>query len=459
MTEIWKSLIIDNIDTKYEISSYGSIRNSNHDLLDNKFIKSGRYNTFTFKFGKRRKKIIIHRYVALLFLDNPRRLKYIKHIDGNLFNNRIDNLEWNTSQYCNSDKPKIVDSEQDKVVEIQPQINTDEIWRPIYINNEITNYKVSKFGQVCISSTLKLRSLSTITGYKTCSIFHNNKRYTRQVHRLVAETFIPISEPNKNHVHHKNGNKMDNNVENLEWVTISKINKNAHKNDERKTTKIPIIRWELDNTNPTKYESISKAMEEYGSSVIECLAGRMEHSRGYKWTYEDISHKKDTKIDLSAFKQIDNHPYFLISIDGQVYSKLRNIFIIPRLIGNYMSIVIDKKQLCIHRLLATHFLDKPEKYNDNWIVIHKDGNKLNNDINNLKWISPSDIINYTYENSTRSNTRIIVQKDLNDNIIQEYSNATQAAKTLGKNVNSQILRACKNKDKCILYGYKWEYKK
>lgn len=54
-------------------------------------------------------------------------------------------------------------------------------------------------------------------GYAYVTVCFYGKPTTKKIHRLVAETFIPKN--GKPHVNHKNGNKLDNSVENLEWVT------------------------------------------------------------------------------------------------------------------------------------------------------------------------------------------------------------------------------------------------
>lgn len=337
----------------------------------------------------------------------------------------------------------------------------DEIWKEIYINDELSNYDISNYGRVRVRKTLQLRSLSVHTGYNTCTLIHNNKHNTKQVHRLVAEAFIPNDDTIKKHVNHIDYDKLNNHVNNLEWISVSENNKHAHQKSERKSTKVAVIKWNMDMTNPVYYDSLASARKAFGSCVSDSLAGRAKHAYGYIWTYEnkpenivDIS-----KLDLHTFKQIDNHPSFLISIEGRIYNKSRNRFLTPRKTGLYMSVVLDKKHYCIHRLLATYFIDKPENYVDNWIVNHIDGNKLNNKIDNLEWLSPSDNTIHAYKTGAR-NTKVILQKDLNGNLIQEYLNATRASLVLnvGHNLNSQILKACKNKDKCILYGYRWEFK-
>lgn len=67
-------------------------------------------------------------------------------------------------------------------------------------------------------------------GYeKVALIISRHKRYTKTVHRLVAEAFIPRVE-GKEHVNHKDGNKRNNHVDNLEWCSPKENTTHAWEN-------------------------------------------------------------------------------------------------------------------------------------------------------------------------------------------------------------------------------------
>ena len=65
-------------------------------------------------------------------------------------------------------------------------------------------------------------------GYYNIGLRENGKRKTIDIHRLVAIAFIPNLN-NKPEVNHKDGNRENNRVENLEWVTKSENEKHAYK--------------------------------------------------------------------------------------------------------------------------------------------------------------------------------------------------------------------------------------
>lgn len=93
------------------------------------------------------------------------------------------------------------------------------ITKRVCINNEPTRYLVNENGQ--IYSEIRKRFLKPYlnpNGYYLIDINHRGIAYTRQVHRLVALAFIP--NPNRlETVNHKDGNKANNTVYNLEWMT------------------------------------------------------------------------------------------------------------------------------------------------------------------------------------------------------------------------------------------------
>jgi len=101
-------------------------------------------------------------------------------------------------------------------------MDNKEIWADVAGANG--RYQVSTFGNVLKLKSSK-RSKERVVqpfighnGYKVIKLMYSGKRIGTGVHRVVALAFIPNPE-NKPHVNHKDGNKLNNHVSNLEWMT------------------------------------------------------------------------------------------------------------------------------------------------------------------------------------------------------------------------------------------------
>lgn len=101
-----------------------------------------------------------------------------------------------------------------------------EIWKEI---KHYPKYKISNFGN--IKSNIKtLKQHIEKAGYCRVTLYNNYKTRLVRVHRLVAEEFIPNPE-NKRTVNHKDTNKQNNQIDNLEWATYKENMKHACDNN------------------------------------------------------------------------------------------------------------------------------------------------------------------------------------------------------------------------------------
>lgn len=94
------------------------------------------------------------------------------------------------------------------------------MWKDIKIENIRPVYQINEFGEVRNKRTgrkLKPREKNGYLEYALVTV-DNKYKYIR-AHRLVAIHFIPISEYDKMEVNHKDADKKNNHVSNLEWVT------------------------------------------------------------------------------------------------------------------------------------------------------------------------------------------------------------------------------------------------
>lgn len=99
-----------------------------------------------------------------------------------------------------------------------------ERWKQI---NEYENYFVSNLGNVKNSRGRHLKTELSNTGYYRVHLSKHGKARHIAVHRLVASAFLD-NPNNLKLVNHKDGNKLNNTLENLEWVTYSQNLQHAY---------------------------------------------------------------------------------------------------------------------------------------------------------------------------------------------------------------------------------------
>ena len=151
-------------------------------------------------------------------------------------------------------------------------------------------YQVTSDGKVISANGEKSTEISR-RGYKRVSLWKHGKGRHFSVHRLVASAFIP-NPSGFEMVNHKDGNKLNNDVSNLEWCDASHNMKHAYKNAliDVKTTKV--IQYTLNFEKVREWESIKEACETLGlnhANVVTVCGQKTNRKQcgGFIWRYAD----------------------------------------------------------------------------------------------------------------------------------------------------------------------------
>lgn len=145
------------------------------------------------------------------------------------------------------------------------------------------NIEVSNYGNIKIKGIIK-KPHKDKDGYLIISI--KGKQY--KIHRLVAETFID-NPYNKKEVNHKDMNKENNNVSNLEWSTHLENMQHAFKNKNIGASRNKkVVQHKLDGEVIKIWNSIKEATETLNipmGNISKCCQGKISRTGIYKWTY------------------------------------------------------------------------------------------------------------------------------------------------------------------------------
>lgn len=127
---------------------------------------------------------------------------------------------------------------------------------------DFPNYYITTEGIVINKKNHIIKPFINNKGYVLVRLWNNNKAVSKLVHRLVAETFIPKIE-GKCEVNHIDGDKTNNNVDNLEWCTRQENNIHAKllgaKQYSSEFRGIKIAQYDINNTLIKVYPSLREA--------------------------------------------------------------------------------------------------------------------------------------------------------------------------------------------------------
>jgi len=336
-----------------------------------------------------------------------------------------------------------------------------EIWKTI---DNFSNYEISSNGSLRNKIKEFILKPRISSGYLVILLKNDNGyRKSMRIHRLVALTFIP-NEENKQTVNHKDHNKLNNNLSNLEWATTTE--QNNHKRKCKKEIKELVSSraiWRIDKDTNEKleyYKTIRLAaqwifdnklssVKEFnnGNNIktkISAVAqGKRLTTFGYKWSYcDDCEHKyNDEEWKDIPCEIVNGVKGYKISNYGRVKNHKGRITEGHNHHSGYLWVSVSTKQYLLHRLVAKTFIPNPENKDQ---VNHIDGNKVNACVNNLEWCSNKENQIHSINSGLSKCTKKIIQYDLQMNKINEFNSMHDASRKLNIHL-SIIYKVCRKK--------------
>lgn len=180
--------------------------------------------------------------------------------------------------------------------------------RLYFYNGQSTNYSVTQDGTVINNNTnytLKGQK-NKVNGYWSVNITVPGDKKRLYIHRMVAETFKPNPNSKNLEVNHIDGNKDNNHIDNLEWVTSAENKQHARENNLNSSK--PVYCFDDDLNLVVSYRSIMDAYRVTGYSTAQissaCNMEPKVKSYNYYWSFDSNPNFTIKKISSGKEKPV-----------------------------------------------------------------------------------------------------------------------------------------------------------
>lgn len=311
-----------------------------------------------------------------------------------------------------------------------------EIWKQLVIGDlKFKDIKISTHGRVFSYAMNGFRKpvcsdeyLSIKLNDKSIGV-ENKKGY---IHLLVAYTFLNHRPGTKLVVNHKNLNKKDNRLCNLEIITAQANVQHALKANGRTCGNIVKVERINSNGNIKSFDSIKKAAEsiDIHPSTMKYFLDKIsdETYHEYRWRYADNTQYVKPEC---PFKILDKYPKYEIYENGVIWSLYNDRPLKPQSKpSGYQTVKLSVDKVStskyVHILVAEAFLEKAENKTQ---VNHIDSNPSNNRLSNLEWVTGSE--NMQHSAKTSEMRKPVNQYDKKGKFVDWHKSISDAGRAMG----------------------------
>ena len=281
---------------------------------------------------------------------------------------------------------------------------------------------MSSYGRCCSSHGIISAGYPHPNGYRYVNICGHNC----SVHRVVMLAFNgPPPNERAWQVHHKDGDRANNRLDNLEYVTPSQNMLHSYARPTRRNggpaQSKPVMWRRVGTENWTFCASGTQAGEQVGltQSMVSKICNGKASSLEFEIQFQKVSPSSLTgeewrpMLDPASGDQVHKR---MVSSFGRVMSKTGFIGKgTRRRVGYYYTSVtcssLQKRQVQVHRLIAFAFLGPPPCVRSTH-VNHKDLDKGNNCADNLEWVTPAENLSHSHANNMfkRRNGKTVLRR-------------------------------------------------